>query len=118
MATNYLHPGDILDYTATRHTPVGSLVLIGALAGVALTTIAAGQTGSVRVTGVFALPKAADTVVAMGEAAYLDGNGLIGPAAAGAVHVGAFAAAARAGETTCRIKLNTGSAGAGAVNAQ
>lgn len=115
MANNYLHPGDILDYTATRDTPVGSLVLIGALAAVALTTIPAGRTGSVRVTGVFALPKAAETVVAMGEPAYLDGNGLIGPATGEGIHVGAFAAPARAGETMCRIKLNTG--GAGAANA-
>jgi predicted RecA/RadA family phage recombinase len=108
MANNYLHPGDILDYTAPVDTPVGSLVLIGTLAAVALTTIAANRTGSVRVTGVFALPKASETVAVMGEPAYLDGNGVIAPAIDGGVHIGAFAAPAQAGERTCRIMLNAG----------
>lgn len=111
MANNYLHAGDILDYTAPADLHAGQLLVVGALAAVALANIPAGRTGSIRVTGVFALPKAAGTVVAMGEAAYLDGKGLLGPATAEGVHVGAFAAEARAGETTCRVALNLGGAG-------
>lgn len=110
MANNYLHPGDILDYTATRDTPVGALVIIGALAAVALTTIPAGQTGSVRVTGVFTLPKAAQSVAALGVRAYLDGNGQLTTEAGENPPVGVFASPAVAGTLTCRIKLNVGGA--------
>ncbi|MFZ2752058.1 MAG: capsid cement protein [Lysobacteraceae bacterium] len=110
MANNYLHPGEVLDYTATRDTPVGSLVIIGALAAVALTTIPAGHTGSVRVTGVFALPKAADSVAAQGARAFIDGNGQLTAEAGENAPVGVFAAPAVAGALTCRIKLNVGGA--------
>ena len=110
MANNYVQPGDVLDYTAVRDVPVGSLLVIGALAGVALTTIPAGQTGSVRVTGVFALPKAAGSVAAQGARAYLDGNGQLTTEAGENAPVGVFAAPALAGALTCRIKLNVGGA--------
>jgi predicted RecA/RadA family phage recombinase len=107
MANNYLHPGDVLDYTALRAIAAGSLVLMDAIAGIALSDIPAGATGSVRVTGVFALPKATATTAAIGAPAYLDGNGLITAIAAG-TPVGVFAAAALDGVATCRIKLNVG----------
>lgn len=108
MANNYLHPGDILDYTAPHDTPVGALVLLGAIAAVALTTIPAGHTGSVRVTGVFALPKAPETVAASFVRAYADGTGRVTAQAGEQPPVGVFTAPAVAGETTCRVKLNVG----------
>lgn len=110
MANNYLHPGDVLDCAAVRDVPVGSVLILGALAAVALSNIPAGKTGSVRVSGVFSLPKATDTIAAQGARAYLDGNGQLTAEAGENAPVGVFAAPAVAGALTCRIKLNVGGA--------
>lgn len=72
MAQNFKQRGDILQYTNTGSADVASeeLIVFGALAGVALADIPAGGTGSVQISGVFALPKKADDAPTQGQALY------------------------------------------------
>jgi predicted RecA/RadA family phage recombinase len=63
MSTNFIEKGEVLNYTATTKQIVsGDLVIIGAISGVAKTDIAVGETGAVHITGVYSLPKAAESI--------------------------------------------------------
>ena len=62
MAKNFIHEGDVLNYTAGANIASGQFVLIGAIGGVAIGAIANGATGAVRVKGVFSVPKASGAV--------------------------------------------------------
>ena len=63
MSTNFIEKGEVLNYTAANK-PIasGELLIIGAIAGVAKTDIAVGETGAVHITGVYSLPKAAEAI--------------------------------------------------------
>lgn len=67
MAKNYKQEGDVIQYTATANIAAGAVVKIGQILGVALVDIANGKTGSVRVDGVFTVPKVSGAVIAQGE---------------------------------------------------
>ena len=67
MATNYVQPGDVIQYTAGTDIAAGAVVKIGAVLGVALNDIANGSTGSVATRGVFSVPKVSAAVIAQGE---------------------------------------------------
>lgn len=63
MSTNFIEKGEVLNHTATTKDIVsGELIIIGAIAGVAKTDIAIGGTGAIHITGVYSLPKTADTI--------------------------------------------------------
>lgn len=66
MANNFIQPGKVLDYVNTTTDTVvsGQVVLVGVILGVALGNIAPGQTGSVQIDGVFAVPKLAGAAIA------------------------------------------------------
>ena len=62
MATNYIQDGDVLMHTAGAALTSGTPVVIGTIVGIPITDIANGETGAVRVAGVFELPlKSGDT---------------------------------------------------------
>lgn len=69
MATNYIQPGVVIDYTnATGSTiTAGSVVKINKILGVAIADIANGATGPVQIEGVFECPKLSTAVIAAGE---------------------------------------------------
>lgn len=62
MSTNFIEKGEVLNYTATKNILSGDLVIIGIIAGVAKTDIAIGESGAVHITGVYSLPKAAESI--------------------------------------------------------
>lgn len=68
MAKNHVQPGKVLDYVNTTDEVIksGTVVVAGALLGVALGNIQPGDVGSVAVDGVFAVPKAAGTAISQG----------------------------------------------------
>jgi len=116
MATNYVEEGETIQWTnGGTAKDSGAVVVIGsngdALLGVALVDIANGATGSVKLDGVFTVPKVSAAVIAKGEyvmwdasAAAFDDN--LATPAAGDVSDGAIAwAAAGNGVTTLQIKL-------------
>ena len=67
MATTYVQDGYVLDYTAGANIDSGAVVAMGNIVGIALVDIANGDTGSVRVDGVFTLDKTAGTAWAQGD---------------------------------------------------
>ena len=68
MAKNHVQPGKVLDYVNDTGADIasGDVVKAGALLGVALKDIPDGETGSVAVDGVFAVPKVTGTPIAQG----------------------------------------------------
>lgn len=70
MAGNHKQPGKVLDYVNTTDEVIGSgsVVVAGALLGVALVSIAPGATGAVAVDGVFSVPKVAGVAIGQGVA--------------------------------------------------
>lgn len=74
MATNFIQDGDTIAWTNGTGSAVaaGSVVAIGQILGVALTTIANGASGSVAIKGVFQCPKVIAAVIAAGESLLWD----------------------------------------------
>lgn len=108
MAKNYEQEGEVLDYTTGGVAIAsGAAVLMGARLGIALAEIPALSTGSVAVTGVWVLKKAAADVVVQGALLYWDADDFqLTTVAAGNTLAGFAAAPAAAGTTSVRIKIN------------
>lgn len=72
MAKNFVQDGDIIQWTnGGTAVASGDVVVIGsngdALLGIALVDIANGASGSVKLNGVFEVPKVSAAVIAQGE---------------------------------------------------
>lgn len=105
---NYIADGNTMPFTAGATIASGGLVVVGDLAGVAITDVANGATGTLQLTGVVKLVKAAaaNEIVAgapcyhvAGEITHTDNSGankLVGYAFA--------TASAAATEITVRLK--------------
>jgi predicted RecA/RadA family phage recombinase len=74
MATNYIQPGEVIDFTAGSTITAGQVVAVGQMLGVALVDIANGDTGSVQIRGVFEVPKVSAAVIAAGESLVWDAS--------------------------------------------
>lgn len=106
MARNHVQPGKVLDYVNTSNAEIksGQVVVAGALLGVALGNIPAGESGSVALDGVFEVPKKTGTAIGQGVAVVYkaaDEAFTVGATVAGDVSgpcAVAFAAAAAADE--------------------
>lgn len=112
MTTRYVQPGQVLQHTAAAAITAGDVVQVGKLTGVALATLAIGQTGSIQIEGVFSVPKKSGDAFAQGDFVLFDAvakNFKIGDGGPGCV---AFAPALAA-DTTCLVKF-TGVPGAAA----
>lgn len=70
---NFVRRGHVLNYSNTSGDTItsGTLVLVGAFAGVAVKDIADGTTEELNLTGVFALPKA-NGAINQGDKLYYD----------------------------------------------
>lgn len=108
MATNYVQPGDTIEYAHGSAVDSGELITIGDKVGVALGSFEADEAGSYAVDGVFEVPKAsaadamgvgASAYEASGEATDVDDSG-------SNTYAGFVTEPAGAGDTTVRIKLN------------
>ncbi|MGL6290681.1 MAG: DUF2190 family protein [Silanimonas sp.] len=107
MTTRFKQMGDVLDHTPGTAVVSGQVLVIGTLVGVALANIAAGQTGSVQVAGVFELPKVPADVIAQGALVYwAAGTSQITTTSAGNTLAGKAAYAAAAATTTVQVLLN------------
>ena len=109
---NYHQRGDIIDFVAGTTISSGDLVAVGDRVGVAVTDIATGATGAVRVDGVCEVPKLTTDVVTQGANLYFDvTNGRLtlttdGPGSLVNGLAGYAFAAAGNGATTVLVKLN------------
>lgn len=72
--SSFVKDGDLLDYIPGAAAQAGDLVYRGAIAGQVVCSVAAGERGALRVSGVVRVPKASATVfsVANGDKVYYD----------------------------------------------
>lgn len=114
MTSKFVQPGKVIDYTNGTGSTItaNSVVVIGALIGIAIDDIANGAVGPVQIDGVFTLPKVSGAVIAQGEtltwdvsAGAFDDN--LAVAAAGDITGAAAVAfvAAGNGATSLAVKL-------------
>lgn len=116
MATNFVQNGDVIDYTNTTGSDIasGSVVVIGGVLGVALTSIADTATGSVAIEGVYELPKVTAAVIGQGQMVIWDvsagafDDSLATPATGDVSGAAVAVAEAGNGDTTVKVKLNVG----------
>lgn len=107
MTTKFVQPGEVIDYTAGANIASGQVVLMGARIGVALKSIANGETGPMQVTGVFNIAKLSTDNMAQGALLYWDNtNSRLTTTASSNTLAGFAAAAAGASTTSVNIKIN------------
>lgn len=104
----YIQKGESLDYTPGSNTAAGSVVFIGALAGVTKLDIKAGELGALAVEGVFEFPKASGTAIDAGDALYWDSDSGKAVKTPNAYYLGIAVAAAASAATAVRAKINVG----------
>lgn len=109
MASNFIQPGDVLDFTAAGTITSGVPFLMGTKLVVPLKSGVSGDVIPVQVTGVFSLSKntGASTNWAMGAAVYWDaGTSKVTGVVGSNVLIGYGAAVAGTADTTGLVKLN------------
>lgn len=108
MAVNYIQPGERLVYSNSGDEDVisGTLLVIGALVGVADSDIPAGQSGTAGISGVWRLPKGAGAIT-QGAAVYA-ADGKISATSGGGTFAGVAFAAADSAAPTVDVLLNVG----------
>jgi len=114
MASNFVQPGEVMDWTNGTGSAVvsGQVVVCGKILGVALVAIANGAVGSVQVSGVFTVPKVTAAVIPQGSNLLWDvsaGKFDVGSATPASGDVSgppavAFVAAGN-GDTTLKVKF-------------
>lgn len=108
MATNYVNGGGVLQYIPGADVVSGQLIITGVIAGVALTDIASGESGSVQTRGVFTLAKAAGAIIQGAKVYWSSANSHVTTAAAGNTLIGVAASAQENADTTVNVLLNVG----------
>lgn len=106
MIANYQQPGSAIDYPNGTGSAIaaGQVVSLTTRIGVAGTDIPASAVGSLYVKGVFAMPKAASTAIAIGAAVYYDASAdNITTSAASNIPAGWAIAAAAENDTTVQV---------------
>lgn len=112
---NFIASGDTLTITAGADIASGEGVLEGAIFGVAAGAIANGEQGTIKLTGVFELPKAGSQAWSVGARVYWDaGNDRCTTSATGNTLIGVAyeAVGSGASETLGKVRLNGAAAGA------
>lgn len=78
MKAKFVQRSDSVDFTPERDMAAGEIVRLGNLIGVVKLPIAAGNLGSLSLTGIYDVTKSASESFAAGECVYCDPNGKIG----------------------------------------
>lgn len=106
---NYIQPGDIIDLVAPAGGfTSGVITRVGAFVGVPQCTVAAGEIGAVKLTGVFDLAKVSAQAWTQGQIIYLNAAGtlLTNVSATGVFLVGVATEAAANPSAVGRVRLN------------
>lgn len=101
---NKQQTGVILNHTAAAPVASGGVVVLTDRIGVAITALAAGETGAVLTEGVAVLPKAAGALT-QGQEVYWDGTAITATPTDN-TRAGYAAADAAADATSVAVKLN------------
>lgn len=70
MSAEFKREGEVVQHVAATDITVGDTVVMGNIVGVAIVDIATGDTGSVRIAGVFEFPKTSANVMTQGLKVY------------------------------------------------
>lgn len=104
---NFIQKGGTLTLLVAAAIQSGEAVLVGKIFGVAVTDIAAGESGEFDTTGVFELPALVTDVAAQGAILYWDAaNRRLTTTAAGSTRVGVSVVAKSNGMPTASIKID------------
>lgn len=106
---NYVQSGDTLEFTAAAASAGGTGLLLGTLFGMVVATVATGETGLLKTSGVFDVPKPGSQPWTFGAAIYWDNTAKnFTTTSTDNTKVGAavLAVGSGAGETTGRVRLN------------
>ena len=103
---NSVSTGSVITHTPSAAVSSGQMILIGTKVGVAVVDIAANASGSVQMTGVFTIAKAADNVT-QGAALYWNNTTkVLTTTASGNTYAGYAIDAAGSGVGTVNININ------------
>lgn len=108
MASNFIQPGHVMDWTNSTDADVksGDVVVLGERIGIAAVDIAVGDQGAVKVTGVWVLPKSNAAYTQGQEPFWNPATGkVVAATAEGAVSAGYVWDNAEAGDTVVHIKI-------------
>lgn len=103
---NFIHPGNILTFTAVDAVASGQGVLQGALFGVATTNANAGEDFEAQVVGVFELPKTGGAITKGAKVYWSSAENAVTGTATGSTLIGAAVMVASAGADVARVRLN------------
>lgn len=109
MGAEFVQNGAFIDYTPAADVASGDVIVIGDTVGVAVRPIAADELGSIAISGVFRMPKAAgsDEGLDAGILVYWDdGEDEVTDSASGNTVVGYTVAAAADEDDTVLVKLS------------
>lgn len=107
--------GDSIDYTPAGAVAAGQVVVVGEVVGVAPRAIAAGELGSLRMTGIHEMAKIGATAIGAGVPVYWDdAANVVTPTAGSLKLIGVCAQAALSADTVVRVIVGR-SLGAAAV---
>ena len=103
---NSIQAGNTLALAAPYAVASGGGALIGAIFGVAVTTLANAEVGSFELEGVFTLPKATGAAT-LGAKCYWDNtNKNVTATSTSNTLIGVFVAAYASGDTSANVRLN------------
>src|SRR5690625_1756539 len=105
---NYISHGDTLTFTAGTDVASGDGVLVGSLIGIATGDVKNTETGTLKLTGVFDLPKTASQAWTIGDPVYWDASSEICTNAASThrlIGTAVLAVGGGAAETIGRVRL-------------
>jgi predicted RecA/RadA family phage recombinase len=112
VIATFVQEGQAVDFVAAADVANGDVVVVGELVGIAQGAVAAGQAGSMSVTGVYDLPKAigAGTALAAGVKVNWDATAKVVTTAAGGggvnKYVGKTLAAVGVNDAQVRVRLS------------
>lgn len=102
----FVQKGENIDYTAASNIEYMEIVPLTTRIGVALEAIAAGETGTVSLTGVYEMPAASSLTISVGDAVYWnETNSSIDKTKTGGVPAGVAVAEKAAAGTTVRVLI-------------
>jgi len=103
---NYIQQGEIMPFTAEAAVSSGDLVKVSSVVGVAVASVAEGDTGSMQIVGVFEVPKETGAID-QGEALYYKAStGKVTTTATGNTFAGYAFSSAISADSTVQIKIN------------
>ena len=110
MAKNFVNEGEGVVYQNSGAGIInsGSVVVMDAIVGISLGDIPVGQSGTVRIIGVWKLPKDTATAMDVGKAVFWNtvDKKIVGTSGANAVLAGIVTSGVSAGATTVNVKIN------------